>query len=140
MLLPNIQHSAFNIQHCASESHRDPEEPAAHVSDCLALLPSGPDAVRRLRLHRVRIAVRPDALWLRPPNGVGARVECTSRVTRRQAARGARCYRKRHSHLPLMRLPIVIACSTKLALIGWLGPRVSDGPGRFTWRSRAPGV
>src|SRR3712207_3708087 len=40
-------------------SHRDPEEPAAHVSDCLALLPSGPDAVRRLRLHRVRAAVRP---------------------------------------------------------------------------------
>ena len=39
--------------------HRDPEEPAAHVRNCLALLPSGPDAVRRLRLHRVRAAVRP---------------------------------------------------------------------------------
>ncbi len=38
---------------------RDPEEPAAHVSDYLALLPSGPDAVRRLRLHRVRAAPRP---------------------------------------------------------------------------------
>ena len=38
---------------------RDPEEPAAHVSDYLALLPSGPDAVRRLRLHRVRAALRP---------------------------------------------------------------------------------
>ena len=39
-------------------SHRDPEKPAAHVSDCLALLPSGPDAVRRLKLHRFRAAVR----------------------------------------------------------------------------------
>src|SRR5262245_25261444 len=36
-----------------------PGEPAAHVRICLALLPSGPDAVRRLRLHRVRAAVRP---------------------------------------------------------------------------------
>ena len=36
---------------------RDPEEPAAHVSDYLALLPSGPDAVRRLILHRFRAAV-----------------------------------------------------------------------------------
>src|SRR5262245_33895822 len=39
-------------------SHRDPEKPAAHVSICLALLPSGPDAVRRLILHRFRAAVR----------------------------------------------------------------------------------
>ena len=39
--------------------YRDPERPAAHVRICLALLPSGPDAVRRLRLHRVRAAVRP---------------------------------------------------------------------------------
>ena len=36
-----------------------PGEPAAHVRICLALLPSGPDAVRRLRLHRDRAAVRP---------------------------------------------------------------------------------
>ena len=35
-------------------SDRGPEGPAAHVSDYLALLPSGPDAVHRLRLHRVR--------------------------------------------------------------------------------------
>ena len=41
------------------EAHRGPDEPAAHVSDYLALLPSGPDAVRRLKLHRVRAAVRP---------------------------------------------------------------------------------
>ena len=40
-------------------AHRDSDEPAAHVSDYLALLPSGPDAVRRLKLHRVRAAVRP---------------------------------------------------------------------------------
>ena len=42
-------------------AHRGPDEPAAHVSDYLALLPSGPDAVRRLKLHRVRAAVRPVA-------------------------------------------------------------------------------
>src|SRR3954452_14973129 len=36
-----------------------PGEPAAHVRICLALLPSGPDAVRRLRLHRDRAAIRP---------------------------------------------------------------------------------
>ena len=39
-------------------AHRDPDKPAAHVSNYLALLPSGPDAVRRLKLHRVRAAVR----------------------------------------------------------------------------------
>gem|GEM_PF-5424674 len=39
--------------------HRGPGGPAAHVSDYLALLPSGPDAVRRLILHRFRTAVRP---------------------------------------------------------------------------------
>ncbi|GIT67711.1 MAG: hypothetical protein Ct9H300mP25_11830 [Acidobacteriota bacterium] len=38
-----------------------PERPAAHVSIYLALLPSGPDAVRRLKLHRVRATVRPIA-------------------------------------------------------------------------------
>ena len=32
--------------------HRGPDEPAAHISDYLALLPSGPDAVRRLKLHQ----------------------------------------------------------------------------------------
>ena len=31
---------------------------SAHCSIRLALLPSGPDAVRRLKLHRVRAAVR----------------------------------------------------------------------------------
>src|SRR5690606_34711024 len=36
-----------------------PGAPAAHLRDYLALLPSGPDAVRRLKLHRVRAAVRP---------------------------------------------------------------------------------
>jgi hypothetical protein len=41
----------------ARAAHRDPEGPAAHVSVCLALLPSGPDAVRRLKLHRFRAAV-----------------------------------------------------------------------------------
>jgi hypothetical protein len=54
--------------------HRDPEEPAAHVSDCLALLPSGPDAVRRLRLHRVRAAVRSAEV-----------IECTPPFLSRQA-------------------------------------------------------
>jgi hypothetical protein len=42
-------------------AHRDPDDPAAHISDYLALLPSGSDAVRRLTLHRVRAAVRPVA-------------------------------------------------------------------------------
>ena len=36
-----------------------PGAPAAHLRVYLALLPSGPDAVRRLKLHRVRAAVRP---------------------------------------------------------------------------------
>src|SRR6476661_3799154 len=52
-----IQHSAFNIHHSLRALPR-PGEPAAHVRICLALLPSGPDAVRRLRLHRDRAAVR----------------------------------------------------------------------------------
>ena len=38
--------------------NRGPEGPAAHVRICLALLPSGPDAVRRLKLHRFRTAVQ----------------------------------------------------------------------------------
>ena len=42
-------------------AHRDPDKPAAHVSDYLALLPSGSDAVRRLKLHRIRAAGRPVA-------------------------------------------------------------------------------
>src|SRR5688572_6599597 len=33
-----------------------------HLRVYLALLPSGPDAVRRLKLHRVRAAVRPTRL------------------------------------------------------------------------------
>jgi len=36
-----------------------PGDPAAHPRSCWALLPSGPDAVRRLTLHRFRAAVRP---------------------------------------------------------------------------------
>src|SRR5438552_18624134 len=39
--------------------NRGPEGPAAHVRIYLALLPSGPDAVRRLKLHRFRTAVQP---------------------------------------------------------------------------------
>ncbi len=35
-----------------------PGGPAAHVRIYLALLPSGPDAVRRLKLHRFRTAVQ----------------------------------------------------------------------------------
>src|SRR3954470_15820102 len=35
-----------------------PGRPAAHVRIYLALLPSGPDAVHRLRLHRFRAAVQ----------------------------------------------------------------------------------
>ena len=49
---------------CRRRSHRDPDGPAAHVRLLLALLPSGPDAVRGLTLHRVRAAMRPPR-WLR---------------------------------------------------------------------------
>src|SRR5215510_14896320 len=38
--------------------NRGPEGPAAHVRIYLALLPSGPDAVRRLKLHRFRTAMQ----------------------------------------------------------------------------------
>src|SRR5438034_8690884 len=38
--------------------NRGPEGPAAHFRIYLALLPSGPDAVRRLKLHRFRTAVQ----------------------------------------------------------------------------------
>src|SRR5438876_8588583 len=42
----------------ANGLNRGPEGPAAHLSIYLALLPSGPDAVRRLKLHRFRTAVQ----------------------------------------------------------------------------------
>src|SRR5216684_8851529 len=42
--------------HCGLD--RGPEGPAAHVRIYLALLPSGPDAVRRLKLRRFRTAVQ----------------------------------------------------------------------------------
>src|SRR5438270_8151521 len=45
--------------------YRGPEGPAAHVRIYLALLPSGPDAVRRLKLHRFRTAVQ-SATAVRP--------------------------------------------------------------------------
>ena len=50
--------SLTTISRQGNGAHRDPDKPAAHVSNYLALLPSGPDAVRRLKLHRVRAAVR----------------------------------------------------------------------------------
>src|SRR6476661_4905276 len=72
-----IQHSAFNIHHSLRALPR-PGEPAAHVRICLALLPSGPDAVRRLRLHRDRAAVRPAAASI---------LKCTRGPPHRQARR-----------------------------------------------------
>src|SRR5437660_8781926 len=42
----------------ANGLNRGPEGPAAHVRIYLALLPSGPDAVRRLKLHRFRTAMQ----------------------------------------------------------------------------------
>ena len=62
-----------------------PGRPAAHVSDYLALLPSGPDAVRRLRLHRFRAAVRRAGFFIVSVEAVDAparrsfdvRKECT---------------------------------------------------------------
>ena len=61
----------------AAGPSRDPEEPAAHVSDYLALLPSGPDAVRRLKLHRVRAALRPVTEW-RPRDATMTDRRCPS--------------------------------------------------------------
>ncbi len=61
MLKSNAElYFSIQTQHSAlpKAPHRGPEKPAAQVSDCLALLPSGPDAVRRLKLHRFRTAVR----------------------------------------------------------------------------------
>src|SRR5580765_818556 len=82
-----IQHSAFNIHHSLRALPR-PGEPAAHVRICLALLPSGPDAVRRLRLHRDRAAVRPAAV---PLDGGILPVYCNaSRVSRRTRGLGRR--------------------------------------------------
>ncbi len=94
-----------------------PGAPAAHLRVCLALLPSGPDAVRRLKLHRVRAAVRPTnrrrergtmssappkAISLAPsgPFGVtpyGARADArrVRRARRRAAARRSRHVRRR---------------------------------------------
>src|SRR5947209_12178233 len=52
--------SAFSIRHSAFQRRARPRpgRPAAQHRVYLALLPSGPDAVRRLNLHRVRTAVR----------------------------------------------------------------------------------
>src|SRR5688572_14631491 len=50
--------------HFAGRVPPRPGAPAAHLRVYLALLPSGPDAVRRLKLHRVRAAVRPTS-WSR---------------------------------------------------------------------------
>src|SRR5947208_14066953 len=70
--------------------NRGPEEPAAHLRIYLALLPSGPDAVRRLKLHRFRTAVqsaRVIVLYFRDSAGtiVSAR-SSTPRMTVREAA------------------------------------------------------
>src|SRR5687767_9794775 len=55
LLLPLFHLSTFPLGWIGPR----PGAPAAHLRVCLALLPSGPDAVRRLKLHRVRAAVRP---------------------------------------------------------------------------------
>ena len=81
-----FQHSEIEIAPAPKAPalpHRDPEKPAAHVSDCLALLPSGPDAVRRLKLHRFRAAVRRAG-----PSAARSRCgfsQCTLQPKRRQA-------------------------------------------------------
>src|SRR5439155_8905250 len=53
-----LQSSELQIAESSCRLNRGPESPAAHVRICLALLPSGPDAVRRLKLHRFRTAVQ----------------------------------------------------------------------------------
>ncbi len=54
------------VGHLGYGLNRGPEGPAAHVRIYLALLPSGPDAVRRLRLHRFRTAVQSANVPLKP--------------------------------------------------------------------------
>jgi hypothetical protein len=81
-----LKNSSFSLATRRQQgSHRDPEVPAAHVSVCLALLPSGPDAVRRLRLHRFRAAARPTGLVR--DLSIVASVECTPRATSEQDCR-----------------------------------------------------
>ena len=82
---------------------RDPEEPAAHVSDYLALLPSGPDAVRRLRLHRVRAAPRP----VTTPLGVRCRPETSQSIAGSKTDQG-----RAPTPPPLSRGPGKPACYT----------------------------
>src|SRR5215218_7794878 len=84
MLTSNIQHSASNNQHFFRVSPR-PGEPAAHVRICLALLPSGPDAVRRLKLHRDRAAVWLGAVRTAASERAATIIKCTRRPAHRQA-------------------------------------------------------
>ena len=100
--------------------HRDPEEPAAHVSDCLALLPSGPDAVRRLRLHRVRAAVRSAEV-----------IECTPPFLSRQARLSGRKKKERKKEEGRN---VLLRCTrAAAALPGLRGPARGGAPG--FWRS-----
>ena len=60
------------VGHLGYGLNRGPEGPAAHVRIYLALLPSGPDAVRRLRLHRFRTAVQSANVRLEPDTTLSA--------------------------------------------------------------------
>src|SRR5262245_66476749 len=59
-LLPNVRtwELGFGDWELSGCGPPRPGAPAAHCRVYLALLPSGPDAVRRLELHRVRAAMR----------------------------------------------------------------------------------
>src|SRR5919204_6572766 len=89
---------------------RGPEEPAAHLRIYLALLPSGPDAVRRLGLHRFRTAVQSAhviVLYFRSSAGVMVRLRSSAP---RSTASGT---------LTSMRSPVSSRWSSSTPLTGW---------------------
>jgi hypothetical protein len=49
-----IQHYTFTIQHSSLRGKAGPGDPAAHRTDRLPLLPSGPGGVHRVQLHRAQ--------------------------------------------------------------------------------------
>src|SRR5215470_17275150 len=78
-----------------------PGRPAAHVSDYLALLPSGPDAVHRLKLHRFRVAVRPTTTEVVSVRGAGGRRQ----ADRRSAAKIRQLLRRVRPRPDAIRIP-----------------------------------
>src|SRR3972149_8754641 len=51
---PSIHYSTFTIQNSSPRGGAGPGDPAAHRTDRLPLLPSGPGGVHRILLHRAQ--------------------------------------------------------------------------------------